>query len=207
MPPRAWPVVLLAAALTAAGCIQDLPLPARERPPHWAQPLDLPGLPNAFRVSDVLLRGAQPGPGGFGRLEELGVRTVVNLRVASSDAEALRGTSIREIRVPTSTWSAGDEEVAAFLAAVSDPDNRPLFVHCRHGSDRTGLMCAAYRIAIEGRPRQDAVLEFRRGGFGFHSFWSNLVVYLERLDVRAIRMKAGLGAGGGRTREPAGAGR
>lgn len=38
----------------------------------------------------------------------------------------------------------------------------------RHGSDRTGTMCALYRIAVQGWSKEDAIREMTAGGFGFH---------------------------------------
>jgi len=85
-----------------------------------------------------------------------------------------------------------DDNVAAFLKVVSDPARQPVFVHCRHGSDRTGTMCAVYRIVVQGWSKGEAVLEMTRGGFGFHTNFENLVQYVEKMDVEAIRQKAGL---------------
>jgi len=33
-----------------------------------------------------------------------------------------------------------------------------------------------------------------RGGFGFHSIWSDIVTFVRDLDVEAVRRKAGLPA-------------
>lgn len=59
---------------------------AADRPPEWASPMpETNGLPNFFKVSDVLYRGAQPEEEGFPELNKLGIKTVVNLRTMHSD--------------------------------------------------------------------------------------------------------------------------
>ena len=44
----------------------------------------------------------------------------------------------------------------------------PFFVHCQHGSDRTGVCIAAYRIVVQGWTKQDAIREMTGGNYGFH---------------------------------------
>jgi hypothetical protein len=53
-------------------------------------------------------------------------------------------------------------------------------------------MCAAYRVAVDGWTKRQALDEMTQGGFGFHSIWSNLPKLIENLDVENIRVKAGL---------------
>ena len=45
-------------------------------------------------------------------------------------------------------WHAEDEDVVAFLKIASNTNNLPVFVHCQRGADRTGMMCAMYRIVL-----------------------------------------------------------
>jgi protein tyrosine/serine phosphatase len=89
-------------------------------------------------------------------------------------------------------WHAEDEDVVAFLKAAIDPKLQPVFVHCEHGSDRTGVCIASYRIAVQGWSKADAAREMTAGGYGFHDIWENLVDYLQDMDVRAMRQGAGI---------------
>ncbi len=158
----------------------------------WAQRLDKPGLPNLHKVSDTLYRGAQPTGEGYATLKTMGVKTVVCLRESCSNDDAVRQAGLEPVHLSSDAWDLKPENVAAFLKVAADPARRPVFVHCRHGADRTGTMCAAYRIAIENWPKGEAILEMTRGGFGFHSNFENLVEFLEKLDVDALRRQAGL---------------
>ena len=54
-----------------------------------------------------------------------------------------------------------DDHVAHFLAVV-DKQPKPVYVHCRSGQNRTGVMVAAYRVIVEGLSRDAAIAEMRR---------------------------------------------
>jgi protein tyrosine/serine phosphatase len=86
-----------------------------------------------------------------------------------------------------------DKDVIRFLQIVTDSNCTPVFVHCQHGADRTGTMCAIYRIAVQGWSKDNAIEEMTKGGFDFHSIWKNLPNYIRKLDVEEIKRNAGLG--------------
>jgi protein tyrosine phosphatase (PTP) superfamily phosphohydrolase (DUF442 family) len=164
------------------------PVAKGERPaiPGLAQPRnDLPDLANFSRVSDTLYRGAQPGPEGFAELKRMGVRTVVNLRDHHSDRDDIRGLGLRYVHIPCETSDPELDQVVTFLQVVTDPANQPAFVHCMHGSDRTGMMVASYRMVVEGWPRQKALAELEP--FGFHPMWRDIRKFLDALDPSAVR--------------------
>jgi protein tyrosine/serine phosphatase len=125
-------------------------------------------------------------------LEKMGIKTVVNLRLLHSDEDELEGTNLKPVHIEVEAWDADEDEVIEFLEVVSDPANLPAFVHCHHGSDRTGMMCAIYRLVVCGWDRKDAIQETTRGEFGYHRIWKDLVAYLEKLDVEHLRRAAGV---------------
>ncbi len=161
-------------------------------PYRWAEKIEKPGLPNLHKVSDVYYRGAQPDAGGFKELKALGIRTVINLRVFHSDKKENGGAGLGYEEISFKTWHPEDEDVIKFLQIVTDKSKQPIFVHCHHGADRTGMMTAIYRVAIQDWPKEEAIKEMRRGGFGFHEFWQNIVDYLEDLNIAQIKKDAGL---------------
>jgi tyrosine-protein phosphatase SIW14 len=170
----------------------------------WAQPMQVEGLPNLYKVSDGIYRGAQPTPEGMRALQQLGVRTVVNLREPDADAAGLRGTNLAYESIPMTAFRPNDDDVVRFLQIVSDPNHGPVFVHCKRGADRTGLMCAVYRVAVQGWTKEQALDEMTQGGFGFCEGYQGLVRYIRDLDVHAIRQRALLPASAatGRSAEP-----
>ena len=165
--------------------------PEGARPAEWAQPIAAPGLPNLHRISPLLYRGAQPTRAGWAELERLGVRTVLSLRAFHAD-EIPDGIALASKRISFKSWHPEDEDVERFLAIVTDPALQPVFVHCQHGADRTGTMCAIHRIVVEGWSKDEAVREMVGGGYGFHAVWSNLVDYVRDLDVDTFRASGDL---------------
>jgi protein tyrosine/serine phosphatase len=158
----------------------------------WGEPLELPGLPNLHKVSDELYRGAQPTAEGMKELEKLGVKTVVNLRFMFSDRDELKGTALGYEHINTTTFYPVKGDVVRFLKIVTDPNRTPVFVHCQHGADRTGTMCAVYRIAVQGWSKDEAIEEMTKGGFGHHAIWKNLVEFVRALDIDEVKHAAGL---------------
>ncbi|MCY3023347.1 MAG: dual specificity protein phosphatase family protein [Planctomycetota bacterium] len=141
---------------------------------------DLPGLTNYAKVSDALHRGAQPTAEGFAELKKMGIKTVVNLRSFNSDRDELEGLGLQYVHIYCKAWHPEDEDVVKFLQVLKDPKNHPVFVHCQHGSDRTGMMVASYRIVEQGWSVEDAAKELER--FGFHKLWTEIAKYLKSFD-------------------------
>ena len=157
----------------------------------WAARLDRPGLHNLHRVSDDLYRGAQPAAEGMRQLKAMGVRTVVNLRARHSDAGPLGGTGLDYEHLPVDLQRLDRALIVRFLRIVTDERRTPVFVHCQVGAHRTGVMCAIYRVAVQGWSTDEAIREMTDGGFGFRG-GRKVVACIEQLDVQAIRRRAGL---------------
>jgi protein tyrosine/serine phosphatase len=157
----------------------------------WAEKLERPGLPNLHQVSDVLYRGAQPDPKdtGFAALKKLGVKTIVNLRSLHGESDEVEEAGLAYERIVFNPLGKPeDEEVIRFLKIVSDASKTPAFVHCQHGADRTGTMCAAYRVVVQGWPKDEAVKEMKEGGFNFHAkYYESYAQYITNLDVEKMR--------------------
>jgi protein tyrosine phosphatase (PTP) superfamily phosphohydrolase (DUF442 family) len=161
-------------------------------PTTWAHRLELPGVPNLHKVSDDLYRGAQPSAEGMEQLKELGIKTVVNLRSFHSDRDEIANTGLAYEHISTNTWDPETKDVVRFVKIVTDSNSTPVFVHCQRGADRTGMMCAIYRIAVQGWSKAEAIEEMTKGGFGFYSGWQDLIDYVLELDVDEIKRSAGL---------------
>jgi protein tyrosine/serine phosphatase len=159
---------------------------------QWATDMNLVGVPNCHKVSDDLYRGAQPNEEGMRQLEKLGIKTIVNLRAFHSDRDELKDANLGSEHISATPWRTEDEDVVRFLKIVTDKSKTPVFVHCQYGSDRTGTMCAIYRITIQGWSKDEAIEEMTKGNFGFHEMWDNLVEYIHELDIDKIKQQAGI---------------
>lgn len=166
--------------------------PPVERPKTWAAPLKLEGVPNYHKVSDTLYRSAQPTAEGMAKLKTQGVQTIVNLRSFHSNRDEIGNTGLASEHIYMKTWHPERKEVVRFLQIVTDPKRTPALVHCQHGADRTGTMCAIYRVAVQGWTKEEAIREMTQGGYGFHEIWPNLPAWIKELDIEAVRKEAGI---------------
>jgi len=162
------------------------------RPAEWARHLVLPGVTNFYQVTTNLYRGAQPTAEGMAQLKTMGIKTVINLRAFHSDKDEVAGTGLKSVRFEMEPWHAEEEDVIGFLKVVTDTNNLPVFIHCQRGADRTGTMCAMYRIVVCGWTKQQAIEEMKQGGFHFSPVWKNLVAFIEKADITDIKRRAGL---------------
>jgi tyrosine-protein phosphatase SIW14 len=146
---------------------------------------ELRALPNFGRVTETLYRGGQPTSDGFNKLQSMGAGIIVNLRddraEMASEKREVETLGMKYVGIP---WSAADKprnaQIVEFLNLVRANPNTKIFVHCRRGADRTGVMIAAYRIAVEHRPAAEAVSEMHR----YHYDWvfrPQLKRYIESL--------------------------
>lgn len=147
-----------------------------------AQKVILSGVPNFGQVTPSLFRGAQPTDNGFGALAKMGVGIVVDLR-GDSDNERERVTKLgmQYVEIPSQCSHMTDEGIAKFLTILRDNPDKKVFVHCKYGVDRTGMMVAAYRIS-QGWTAEESRREMESFGFslkhrmvchGLGSFESN----------------------------------
>jgi protein tyrosine phosphatase (PTP) superfamily phosphohydrolase (DUF442 family) len=157
------------------------------RPEKWAQPMQLDGAPNLFKINDSLYRSAQPTDVGMTNLKKLGIKTVINLRSFHTDRDELKGLGLKGEHIYMKAWHPEFKEAVRFMQIISDTNNLPVLVHCQHGADRTGTMSAIYRIAVQNWTKDDAIKEMTEGGFGFHEIWTNLPPWIKDLDIEALR--------------------
>jgi protein tyrosine/serine phosphatase len=162
-------------------------LGAEDRPATWAVPLADPAVPNLHQLSPTVYRCAQPDAAGMRALAARGIKTVINLRAFHTDRDELRGTGLLNEELSVKTWHLEDEDVIRVLVLLSDGSKGPFVVHCQHGADRTGVMCALYRVVAQGWTKDEAMREMTTGGFGFWPGWTNLVDYVNEVDVERIR--------------------
>lgn len=178
-------VIVLGCADKSEVEVTDANEPSRD--PNWAVAMELEGVPNFHKVSDALYRSAQPTAQGMQNLEAMGIKAVLNLRSFHNNKKELEGTNLIRHHLTMKAWHPEEKEARAFLQIVSDPNNLPMLVHCQHGADRTGTICAIYRIATQGWSKEKAIQEMKEGGYGFHSIWKNLPTWIDKLNVEAIK--------------------
>lgn len=188
---RAIMVALPAAFFPTPGLSRE------SRPDAWASPVDhaVVGVPNFYRVNDQVYRSAQPDATGFNALKQMGVVSVLSLRQTRSDAPLAKGTGLSLFRVPMKSRFVAEKNGERVVQAMRDlhagMQLGPVLIHCHHGADRTGLICALWRVLYQGWSRQSAIDELIEGGYGFHPIWLNIPRYLREVNLADLRDRIG----------------
>jgi uncharacterized protein (TIGR01244 family) len=125
-------------------------------------------LKNFGKVNDHYYRGSQPRENEIEQLKRLGVKTIIDLRkdkVPAAEQWASKA-GLKYFNIPMkASRRATDEQTAYFLKLVNDPDNGPVYVHCKGGRHRTGALTAVYRITHDGWTADQAWAEMKRYDF------------------------------------------
>jgi len=181
------PIVILAVLFLAGGLLAAEKTPQKApRPDRWAKPVTAEYVRNLYQLDENVYRSAQPTRKGFQELQARGIRNVLSLRDHHSDEEEAQDTVISLYRVKMEAGDITDEKVIEALRIIKKAEG-PILIHCWHGSDRTGLISALYRIVFQDWSKKDAIDELTRGGYGYHSVYSNIPGYIEKADIEGIR--------------------
>jgi protein tyrosine/serine phosphatase len=120
------------------------------------------------RIDDHVYRGVQPGEADYQELARMGIKTILDLRGGwihgpkeKKRAEAA-GLGYVSIRL-SGFWEPHDSQIAKALSILEDPARQPVFVHCRRGADRVGLVIACYRIQHDHWTNEQALQEAAQG--------------------------------------------
>lgn len=143
----------------------------------------LKGLSNVGRVSPMIYRGAQPLPEGYATLSKMGIKTVINLRYTHSEKKVVESAGMKSIEIPINTFKRIDSKtVSKVVRLMTDPENQPVYVHCKLGQDRTGMIIAIYRMSIEGWALAEAEDEMQ--DFGFNDVWYHIKDYVREFALQ-----------------------
>lgn len=153
----------------------------------------IPGskLTNCYRIDEHVYRADQPSSSDFKALEKFGIREVLNLRYWHSDDDEAQGTNIKLHRIETRAMTIDEAEITKALKIIQNRKG-PIVFHCLHGSDRTGAVCAMYRIVFQNISKEEAIREMTEGGFGFHFIFNQIVDVIRRADVNKMKKELNL---------------
>ncbi|HEY9717994.1 MAG TPA: dual specificity protein phosphatase family protein [Trichormus sp.] len=131
-------------------------------------------LPNFHQVAPYLYRGGEPTEKGLAEAKKQGVETIFDLRGTGPDTkiekEEAEKLGLRYFNLPMDSHAPSDEYVDKFLHAVEEAkaanSGHAVYVHCQHGSDRTGCMVGVWRVTHDGWNYDKAYEEMRKYYFG-----------------------------------------
>ncbi len=153
----------------------------------FALRLKIKGVPNAGEVTPTLYRGGQPTANGFKALANMGIDIVVDLRGSrKSESEQVTKLGMQYVSIPWHCPFPKDDAFARFLILLRQNPGKKVFVHCRLGDDRTGMIIAAYRMAEQNWTATQAKQEMEAFGFTLphHLICPSLSSYEETFPQR-----------------------
>jgi len=146
------------------------------------------GISNFGQVTPALFRGGQPTSDGYRELKQMGVEYVVSFRHEkgenSLERRAVEAQGMRFVSLPWHAWDTpANEEVSRFFVLLAANRQSKIFVHCQQGRDRTGVMVAIYRIAVDHWCPESAVAEMKAYHY-HHFFFPQLESYVENFPQK-----------------------
>jgi protein tyrosine phosphatase (PTP) superfamily phosphohydrolase (DUF442 family)/cytochrome c556 len=138
-----------------AGC-GDRPTPPAARD-VVVEPVQAPGLHNAFRVSDRVYSGSSPeGDAGFAALKDLGIKTIISVDGATPEVAAAHRHGLAYVHLPVGYDGISRDKVLALARAATDLPG-PIYVHCHHGQHRGPAAAALMRRCHGGWTADEAI--------------------------------------------------
>jgi protein tyrosine/serine phosphatase len=120
-------------------------------------------------------------------LEQMGIRSIINLRMKDSDNRKVAATGLNHIHLPMKAQSVTYEDVVRTMKAIRDAP-QPVLIHCRRGSDRTGCMVAFYRIVFLDWSKEKAIEAFLDPKYGYlENLFPNLVELIEQTNIDQLK--------------------
>src|SRR5581483_10243413 len=134
-------------ALLLTFCV---PAPAKE--PHLA------------KVDDQVYRGRQPKKEDFPELAKRGIHTILDLRGGPihgpHERRIVEAAGMKYITIRLSgLFPPKQRQIEKILGVLDDPANAPVFIHCRRGDDRVGMVIACYRMQHDHWTNAQAMAE------------------------------------------------
>jgi protein tyrosine phosphatase (PTP) superfamily phosphohydrolase (DUF442 family) len=134
-------------------------------------------LMNFHPVDKTVYRGAMPHtPKAFDRLKNhYGVDTLIDLRGLETTPKAhiefeqayAKHHGMQVVHIPMNTQDKpSEQEVDLLLDTLeqAERDGRKVYIHCRHGIDRTGVMTAVWEM-YKGKTRDEAFANMKKYGY------------------------------------------
>jgi uncharacterized protein (TIGR01244 family) len=115
----------------------------------------VPGIVNFGYIGKTVACAGATAPAALVEVKKLGYAAVINLRVASepgaeidASAAAAQAAGLRFIHLPFNASAPDPMLVDKFLAAIADPRNQPVFIHCA-SANRAAALWMVKRMVVD----------------------------------------------------------
>ncbi len=149
------------------------------------------GLENMYMIDSGIYRSEQPNEEQFILLENYGISEILNLRQGYSDNDEAKGTKLKLHHINMRAGNIKDEDIIEILRTIKNRKGN-ILIHCLHGSDRTGVAIAMYRIVFQNWTKEAAIEELKLEKLGFHGIFKNIPKYIENVDIEEIKKNLGI---------------
>ncbi|MBK9769302.1 MAG: dual specificity protein phosphatase family protein [Candidatus Obscuribacter sp.] len=172
---KALQIMLVCAGFTIITLSQTVsaqPLSAVDAPKPELKNQAKADLPNFHQVHPYLYRGGEPTSQGLKELKEKGIKTIIDLRaetpMSRQERNEAKTLGLDYINLPMSDKAPTDKQVKTFIdtTRLARDNSAPVFVHCAHGSDRTGCLIGIWRVTEDNYSYDQAYKEMRKYWFG-----------------------------------------
>jgi uncharacterized protein (TIGR01244 family) len=133
--------------------VQALPAPAA--PQTDVSRTSVPGVINFGYIGKTVACAGATAPAALAAVRKLGYAAVINLRVATepgaeieASAAAAKAAGLQFIHLPFNANSPDPKLVDRFIAAVTDPRNQPVFIHCA-SANRAAALWMVKRMVVD----------------------------------------------------------
>ena len=130
-----------------------------------------PEIDNFATVDEqAIYRGARPTMENMEQLKEFGIKAIVTLddndEVVAAERKKANELGIKHYSIPIDSLKyPRDHQINTVLQLLMESKNQPVFLHCKHGRDRTGLVIGLYRYYFQNWTRKMAYDEMISLGF------------------------------------------
>lgn len=151
------------------------------------QKQEVPGIRNFTRVDATVACAGATEDAAIPGLAGLGYKSIINMRLATEEGvdietsrAAAEAAGLRYIHLPFNGREPDVRIADAFIAAVTDPVNQPVFIHCG-SANRVGALWLTKRMLVDKWDQARAVEEARAIGLSSEA--------LERFALDYVRSK------------------
>ncbi|HEY7292762.1 MAG TPA: sulfur transferase domain-containing protein [Vicinamibacterales bacterium] len=115
----------------------------------------VPGVTNFSRLETTIACAGATKPEAVPAIKEMGFKSIINLRLANEPGANVEGeeaaaktAGINYVHIPFNTTQPDPAVADTFVAAVTDPQNTPAFIHCA-SANRAAAMWMIKRMVVD----------------------------------------------------------